>query len=61
MQGLSSENSKQITKLDLKKGVILYGNNGFEKLPQQIPEWIRTIFIYYDECKTNNLELINII
>ena len=30
--------TENITKLDLKKMVTLYGNNGFEELPQSIPE-----------------------
>jgi len=61
MQGLPSQNSKQITELDLKKMVTLYGNNGFEKLPQAIPKWIRTIFVYYGDGSINDSELINAI
>ena len=61
MQGLPAQNSKQITELDLKKMVTLYGNDGFEKLPQSIPEWIQIIFVYYGEGKINDSELINTI
>ena len=46
-QGLPSDGIPQITELDLKKMVTLYGNDGFEDLPQSIPEWIQTIFVYY--------------
>ena len=52
---------EKITELDLKKMITLYGHDGFEKLPQTIPEWIQTIFIYYGEGKINDSELINAI
>ena len=61
IQGLPSQNSKQITELDLKKMITLYGNDGFEELPQSIPEWIQTIFIYYGAGQINDSELINAI
>ena len=52
---------KQITDLDLKKMVTLYGIDGFEELPQTIPEWIRTIFVYYGAGEIGDMELINAI
>ena len=55
------QNSDQITKLDLKKRCTLYENDGFEKLPQQIPIWIQNIFIYHGEGKINDSKLINVI
>ena len=60
-QGLPLENIPQITELDLKKMVTLYGNDGFEELPQSIPEWIQTIFVYYGNGSINDSELINAI
>ena len=53
--------TEQITELDLKKMVTLYGTDGFEELPQSIPEWIQTIFAYYGAGEINDLELINAI
>ena len=53
--------TKQITDLDLKNMVTLYGNDGFEKLPVIIPEWIQTIFVYYGDGSINDSELINAI
>ena len=52
---------EQITDLDLKKMVTLYGTDGFEELPQTIPEWIQTIFVYYGDGSINDSELINAI
>ena len=52
---------EKITELDLKKMVTLYGNNGFEDLPVVIPDWIRTIFVYYGAGQINDSELINTI
>ena len=60
-QGLPSDGIPQITELDLKKMVTLYGNDGFEDLPAVIPKWIQTIFAYYGEGKMNDSELINAI
>ena len=53
--------TEKITNLDLKKMVTLYGNDGFEKLPVVIPDWIRTIFVYYGAGQINDSELINTI
>ena len=52
---------EKITELDLKKMVSLYGNEGFEKLPVAIPEWIQNMFVYYGKGKINDSELINAI
>ena len=41
--------------------VTLYGIDGFEELPQTIPEWIRTIFVYYGAGEIGDMELINAI
>ena len=56
-----SVGTKQITELDLKKMITLYGMDGFEKLPIQIPEWIQNIFKWYGEGIIEDQELINTI
>ena len=61
IQDAVSVGTKQITELDLKKMVTLYGTDGFEELPQSIPDWIRTIFVYYGNGSINDSELINAI
>ena len=44
-----------------KDGYIYTGTDGFEELPQSIPKWIQTIFIYYGAGQINDSELINAI
>lgn len=61
VEGTFENGIKKITKLDLQKMASLYGNDGFEKLPPNIPDWIQNIFKWYGDGLIQDQELIDAI
>lgn len=52
---------QKITEMDLEMIVSIYGNNGFDKLPPMIPDWIQNIYKWNNEGLVEDLELNNAI